>query len=353
MVGEETVTTHSIQIHAGEEAVIKKAIACASHYLSRNGLVALPTETVYGLAAKATDSRAVLRLYQTKSRPRFNPLILHVSNRQQAEHYVVFSDLARKLADAFWPGPLTLVLPKKKQTPLSDLVSAGLDHLAVRVPDHDFTKRLLADLPWPLVAPSANLSGKISATSAEQVHKSLTGKIELILDGGKCRIGLESTILAVPDTHHIYLLRPGGLTRKKIEEQAKLPVLLPNTEEKKAPLSPGRLKNHYAPNAPLLFNIPQKHMSIIRKKNKQMRPAFLTFGNPDLFSDLPAEPYQINLSQKGCVEEAAHNLFKALARLDALKPDEIYVSAIPKNGLGEAINDRLRRAAQYDFQKRV
>jgi len=300
-----------------------EAIDRAAAILREGGLVAMPTETVYGLAADAGNATAVARLYEAKGRPRFNPLIAHVADLEMAKACARFSELAQAAAEAFWPGPLTLVLPKRSDAPVSDLASAGLDTIALRRPAHASAQALLDAFGGTLVAPSANPSGGVSPTTSAHVSEGLGDAVDLILDGGPCTVGLESTVVSFAgDTPT--LLRPGGLARKTIEQvTGKLKTAKPD-----GPVaSPGMLASHYAPRAPVRLNA------------QFARPgeAFLGFGN------VPRAT--LNLSRKGDLIEAAANLFAHLRTLDATGATGIAVSPIPVEGLGEAINDRLERAA--------
>lgn len=300
------------------------AIADAADILRRGGLVAMPTETVYGLAADAADGEAVARLYAAKGRPSFNPLIVHVAGRDMAETCVSVTPLAAKLMDRFWPGPLTLVLPRKEDAPVSDLAGAGLDTLGVRMPDHTAAQALISAFGRPLVAPSANPSGAVSPTTAQHVVEGLGDRIDLVLDAGPCPVGVESTVLAI-DGETAILLRPGGLPRAEIEA---LTGPLASVGDGAPLSSPGMLKSHYAPDAALRLNA-------ARPEDGE---AFLAFG--------PAsESCTANLSRTGDLTEAAANLFALLRQLDAEGHKRIAVAPIPMDGLGEAINDRLTRAA--------
>ncbi len=301
------------------------AIAAAAAILRRGGLVALPTETVYGLGANAADDAAVAGIFAAKGRPTFNPLIVHVRDYEHATEHGVFPALARDLAAAFWPGPLTLVVPRTPDCTLSLLVSAGLDTVALRAPSHPIAQRLLHASKLSIAAPSANPSGRISATSAGDVAEGLSGKVDLILDGGSCTVGIESTVIGF-DGDRAVLLRPGAISRSELE---------PITGALKAPLagrvaSPGMLKSHYAPNAQMRLEV----------KHPKKDEALLAFG-----PRAPAAALSLNLSETGDTREAAANLFAMLRKLDAQGPKTIAVMPIPDDGLGEAINDRLRRAA--------
>jgi len=314
----------STDVVAADEAAIARAAAV----LRRGGLVAFPTETVYGLGADATDDRAVAAIFEAKGRPRFNPLIVHLPDATQAETCVVMSGAARVAAKRFWPGPLTLVLPRQATATVSYLCSAGLDSLAVRVPGHPVAHALLAAVGRPLAAPSANLSGGVSPTAAAHVAASLKGRVDLILDGGSCAVGLESTVLDLTVDPPI-LLRPGGIPKEELEQA--LGPIEDDGGTDRAPRSPGRLASHYAPGRPLRL---EAHAAGADE-------ALLAFG--------PAPPAgakaTLNLSERGDLVEAAANLFAMLHALDDPRHAAIAVMPIPDRGLGAAINDRLRRAA--------
>ncbi|MCC6778817.1 MAG: threonylcarbamoyl-AMP synthase [Hyphomicrobiales bacterium] len=307
------------------------AIARAARALAAGELVAFPTETVYGLGADATNGEAVARLYQAKGRPSFNPLIAHIADTATARSLACFDDVAEKLAVAFWPGPLTLVLPRSPTCPVSDLATAGLETIALRVPAHPVARSILTAFGGPVVAPSANRSGHVSPTSAQHVLDDLGGQIALIIDGGTAPLGLESTIVGCLGTPR--LLRPGALPRQDIERIVPLaPMDVPPAGER-APTAPGQLASHYAPRAQL------------RLGAASVRPgeALLAFG------PLPTGAEQAvairNLSARGDLIEAAANLFAHLRALDAAGAAAIAVMPVPNEGLGEAINDRLLRAA--------
>jgi L-threonylcarbamoyladenylate synthase len=300
------------------------AIGAAARTLAAGGLVAFPTETVYGLGADATDGEAVARLYAAKGRPRFNPLISHVTDLAAAERLAVFNAPARQLAKAFWPGPLTIVLPKSPACDVSDLALAGLDTIAIRVPSHPVARDLLAAFGKPIVAPSANRSGHVSPTDAAHVLSDLRGRVDLIVDGGPCTVGVESTIVSVADKPT--LLRPGGLPREDITRV--LGTALADTPAGGTPQAPGMLASHYAPKAQVRLNADMAKGGEV----------LLGFG-----PDAPAGT--LNLSARGDLVEAAANLFSHLRALDRDGARMIAVMKVPRHGLGEAINDRLRRAA--------
>ncbi len=318
------VTTKTRLIQAGPGAA-QKAADC----LARGGLVAFPTETVYGLGADATNGQAVARLYDAKGRPAFNPLIAHVPDLDSARELGIFNADAEALAAAFWPGPLTLVLPRAAACPVSELAMAGLDSIAIRVPDHALARTILRAFGKPIVAPSANLSGHVSPTTAAHVLQDLDGKIDMIVDGGPTPVGIESTIVACLDGPPS-LLRPGGLSRAQIAATLGHDLAQPPEMTEETPLAPGMLESHYAPRATL------------RLDATAVEPgeSLLAFGAP-----LPGAAATLNLSEQGDLEEAAANLFGHLRQLDARGGAAIAVMPIPHEGLGEAFNDRLRRAA--------
>jgi L-threonylcarbamoyladenylate synthase len=288
----------------------------------------MPTETVYGLAANALDGEAVARIFEAKGRPRFNQLIVHVAGRAEAERLAVFDDESRRLADAFWPGPLTLVLARRADTSLSDLVSAGLPTLALRVPAHDAARALIRAAGVPLAAPSANPSGRVSPTTAAHVAADLGDRIEMILDGGSSAEGLESTIVAVSGGKAA-MLRAGAVPREAIEKVLGRPLTTLDAAADR-PLAPGMLTSHYAPDARLRLDA----------ETPGTGEAYLAFG-PAPHHDGPL----LNLTETGNLREAAANLFAHLRALDVTAIQIIAVAPIPEDGLGEAINDRLRRAA--------
>jgi L-threonylcarbamoyladenylate synthase len=300
------------------------AIGTAARGLAAGGLVAFPTETVYGLGADAGNGEAVARLYAAKGRPRFNPLISHITGLAAAERLATFNAPARRLAEAFWPGPLTLVLPKSPDCGVSDLALAGLDSIAIRVPAHPVARDLLAAFGGPIVAPSANRSGHVSPTDAAHVMADLRGLIDVIVDGGPCAVGVESTIVSLVDTPT--LLRPGGLPREDIERVLGAPLAdAPASETLQAP---GMLASHYAPKTQ------------VRLDANETKPGEVLLG---FGPKAPADA--LNLSPRGDLVEAAVNLFSHLRILDRAGARMIAVMSVPRHGLGEAINDRLRRAA--------
>ncbi|MCI0599667.1 MAG: threonylcarbamoyl-AMP synthase [Beijerinckiaceae bacterium] len=309
-----------------EIAADAAGIAAAAEILRRGGLAAFPTETVYGLAADATSEAAVLRLYAAKGRPKINPLITHVPSLNAALEQGIFSAKALRLAKAFWPGPLTLVVPLSPDTSICAAARAGLPTIALRVPAHKVALSLLSEAGRPLAAPSANLSGRVSPVTAAHVARDFAGEIDLILDGGRCKVGLESTVVACLDVPR--LLRPGGVSRRGIE--AVLGHALGEPAGPGVVLSPGMLQSHYAPRARLRLEAAKVGDG----------EAGLDFGG-----NFGRSENVLDLSPRRDLAEAAANFFDFLRELDARDPDCIAVAPIPHEGLGEAIIDRLRRAA--------
>ena len=302
-------------------------IARAADILRAGGLVAFPTETVYGLGADATQDNAVASIYAAKGRPDFNPLIVHVPDVATARQYVQFNDTADRLAAAFWPGAMTLVLPRVENCPVSKLCSAGLSTLAVRVPAAAMAQDLLRETDRPVAAPSANRSGRLSPTAAHHVADSLGDRVDMILDGGTCAVGLESAVVGFGVDGGAVLLRPGGISAEQLTAVAG-PITVAGSDQPDAPQSPGMLTSHYAPRHAIRLNVTDPGPD----------EALLGFG-PDAPANAAA-----NLSPAGDTTEAAANLFQMLHDLDALgRP--IAVMPILDTGLGQAINDRLRRAA--------
>ena len=307
-----------------------ESIEAARAMLAAGELVAVPTETVYGLAADATNGVAVARIFEAKGRPRFNPLICHVGDLAMARSIAVVDPVAATLAAAFWPGPLTIVLPLAVSSPIHPLVTAGLTTVAVRVPV-GVAGRLASALGRPLAAPSANPSGRVSPTSAAHVKRSLNGRVGLILDGGAARVGVESTIVR-PDGDRLTLLRAGAVDRQALARTSGLPVVDPQADA--AISAPGQLKSHYAPHGR------------VRLDARSIEPGehLIAFG-PRLLPGAEHAVRTVNLSSSGDLGEAAANLFAALASFDDPSITTIAVAPIPRHGLGEAINDRLGRAA--------
>ena len=311
-------------VPADDDAIVK-----AARVLLCGELVAFPTETVYGLGGDATNDRAVARIFEAKGRPRFNPLIVHFAEIDSARAQAVFDRRADLLAARFWPGALTLVLPRRPDCAVSLLASAGLGTLAVRLPRHPVAHRLLVACGRPIAAPSANVSGKISPTTAEHVARSLGTKAAMILDGGRCPIGVESTVLDLTEPTPV-LLRPGGVTAEEITD-AIGPLAPPAAMGAHNPKSPGMLASHYAPDLPLR----------LEARDVQPGEALLAFGARSIAGAAAVE----NLSPDANLVEAAANLFAMLRTLDRPGLAGIAVMPIPDHGLGRAINDRLRRAA--------
>ncbi|HEX7871834.1 MAG TPA: L-threonylcarbamoyladenylate synthase [Sphingobium sp.] len=299
------------------------AVAEAVRLIRASEPVALPSETVYGLAADATDSRAVAAIYAAKGRPSFNPLIVHVADRAMAEKLALFSDVAGRLADAFWPGPLTMVLPRREGGPVSDLVAAGLPTIAIRMPAHPAMQQVIRASGLPLAAPSANRSGSISPTSAAHVLASLGDRIKLVVDAGPTQAGIESTIIAI-NVDSVRILRPGPVTAQQLAEVSGLPVTGAGSEG--GIEAPGQLASHYCPDKPLR----------LRAAQAEADEFLIGFG---------PMPCDYNLSASGDPTEAAANLFAALHLADSSTAPRIAVASIPDDGIGFAINDRLARAA--------
>lgn len=317
------------------KTIISSRIDEAEHLLIQGEVVAIPTETVYGLAANAMDTDAVLKIFRAKKRPLFNPLILHIGRKEQVHElaYLSAGPLDR-LADACWPGPLTLLLPKKET--VHDLITAGSPLVAVRMPDHPLTLPLLQRLHFPLAAPSANLFGTVSPTSPVHVAEQLDGKIPMILDGGPCRVGLESTIVKW-ENNTLHILRTGAITPEIIENVTGLvPVISKEISEK--PEAPGQLKSHYAPETPLQCG----DLVQLLADSPSQKIAVLCFRQVPDDSRICAH---FTLSAAGSEKEAATRLFEGLRTLDKSGADCIVAELLPEKGLGLAVNDRLRRAA--------
>lgn len=310
--------------------IFSQDILLAAHLLRQGKLVAIPTETVYGLAANALNADAVIRIFETKNRPHFDPLIVHICAAEDAKRYAdEIPEFAQRLMEKFWPGPLTIVLKKNKIVP--DVVTSGLDSVGIRMPNHPLTLALLRETGFPLAAPSANPFGYISPTSAQHVFDQLGEKIPMILDGGKCEVGVESTIIDCSGEVPV-LLRPGGISTESIAEVAGQVEI--RTNEESTPNAPGMLLSHYAPRKKLVIgNIHELLMD--HRENISIlsfRDQYYNYTN-------------IRLSESGDLHEAARNLFSALRELDADPSEIILAEFVPDYGIGRAINDRLKRAA--------
>jgi len=313
----------------------------AAELLRAGKLVAFPTETVYGLGGDALNEHAVAGIFEAKGRPHFDPLIVHTATADAA--FALAADvppIARELAERFWPGPLTLVLPKREQVP--DLVTAGLPNVAVRVPQHPFALEMLHLCECPVAAPSANPFGRISPTTAEHVAEQLGDRIDLILDGGPCKVGVESTVLSLIDNRP-RLLRPGGVTREEIEAIiGPIELTTPTTDDHSPQSAPGMLSQHYAPRTPLTLLTNWSELSGLHLEERKVGILLLSpaetapYGSEDLLEVLTID---------GDLREAAANFFAALRRLDAENLKHIFAVPFPDVGLGVALNDRLRRAA--------
>ncbi len=304
--------------------------------MSAGQLVAIPTETVYGLAANALNEQAVLKIFEAKQRPFFDPLIIHVHSREAAEKYASFNDQRlTKLAERFWPGPLTLLLPKKAVIP--GIVTSGLDQVAVRVPDQALTLKLLATLNLPLAAPSANPFGYVSPTEPGHVEKQLGSKVDYILDGGRSKVGLESTIVGI-ENGELCAYRLGGLPLELIEKEIGHVELKLNQSSN--PVAPGQLKSHYAPRKPLLLG----NINSLVGLNEGKKITIICFGPQQYYLEGATV---LNLSPSQNLEEAALNLFKFLRLADENDSELVIAEKLPENGLGRAINDRLLRASSH------
>ncbi|MBZ0247862.1 MAG: threonylcarbamoyl-AMP synthase [Cyclobacteriaceae bacterium] len=313
-------------------ATIGNDISQAKKLLQEGELVAIPTETVYGLAANALNPEAVTQIFVVKERPSFDPLIVHVASIDQAQQFITaVPEKAIQLARHFWPGPLTLVLPKQSIIP--DIVTSGLSTVGIRCPDHDLTRQLLSELPFPLAAPSANPFGYVSPTTAEHVNNQLGHKIKYILDGGPCRIGLESTIVGFENDQAV-IYRRGGVSEEEISKViGEVSYRLASSN----PVAPGQLDSHYAPNKKFYLG----DINELKKEFTGKKVGVLRFmGNSD-----SSDNYKLILSQSGNLEEAARNLFAALRQFDQMEIEVILAEPVPDSGIGKAINDRLRRAA--------
>nr|WKN39664.1 L-threonylcarbamoyladenylate synthase [Tunicatimonas sp. TK19036] len=316
-------------------AILGQDIQRAKALLMAGELVAIPTETVYGLAGNAFDPRAVATIYEVKNRPTFNPLITHTDQLEKASHYLqTIPPLAKKLADTFWPGPLTLLLPKADTLP--DLVTAGSDLVAVRIPQHPLTLSLLQQLDFPLAAPSANPSGYISPTTADHVSEQLGHKISYILDGGPCSVGIESTIVGVEDDT-IVIYRFGGISTEDLRRISKS-VRFHENKSHDQPAAPGMLTSHYAPSKKVIVG----NLAELIPQYPSQEIGLISFQK--VYSQVPEENQRV-LSESGDVKEAAQRLFSALRQLDKSLVKVILVEPVPNYGLGRAINDRLARAS--------
>lgn len=315
------------------QTIIGTDIQIAASILQQGQLVAIPTETVYGLAANALDEKALVKIFEAKNRPRFNPLIVHVGSITDIEKYAVMGTLARKLAEALMPGAFTLLLPKLPMVP--DLVTAGSPKVAVRIPNQPLTLQVLQQLPFPLAAPSANVFGYVSPTTAQHVYDGLNGRIPYILDGGACTVGVESTIVEVVDGE-VVVHRVGGVSIEAIEAVIGKPVqLLATTTD--TPLTPGQLKSHYATTTPLI----RGNINTLLAEFAINKVAII--GLNTYYRGLPKE-HQYLLSVNGNLVEAAQHLFTIMRQLDGKGYDVIIAEMFPDEGLGKAINDRLERA---------
>jgi len=314
------------------------SIQKAADIIRAGGIVSFPTETVYGLGADARSPEAVARIFEAKNRPFFDPLIVHIAEQDQL--FTLTRDLphqALKLTGRFWPGPLTIVVPRSSAVP--DIVTAGLDTVGVRMPDHTVALELIRVAGLPIAAPSANPFGYISPTRASHVQRQLGSRVDMILDGGPCTVGVESTIIGIRSDGSIALLRAGGIPVEEIEESAGMRVALP--DEVSGPEAPGQLKVHYSPSTPVKIIDSSREIDI-----DDSSAGFIFFTRP--LQDIPGDRYEV-LSEEGNLREAASRFFSAMHRLDSLGLRVIYAERVPEHGLGRAIMDRMRKAAaRYD-----
>jgi L-threonylcarbamoyladenylate synthase len=312
---------------------IGKDILAAKDFLDKGEAVAIPTETVYGLAGNALNADAVVKIFKAKDRPQFNPLIIHLPLWRDTEKYIVdIPAAAQELAKYFSPGPITFLLPKNDLIP--DLVTAGHTKVAVRIPAHPVALQLLKQLDYPLAAPSANPFGYVSPTTAQHVYEGLHGKIPYILDGGPCKVGLESTIVDF-ENGEVIIRRNGGISKEDIEDALGKKVLL-QTSAQEHPVAPGQLKSHYATSTPLVVG----DIAAEAAKNQGKKTIILQFGSE---ISVPGS-ISLNLSPSGNADEAAKNLFYLMREADALGGDLVIAPILPNNGLGRAVNDRLQKA---------
>ncbi len=313
-----------------KETEIGTDLVKAKAILSKGGLVAVPTETVYGLAANALDPLAVAKIFEAKNRPTFDPLIVHISTIKELYKYTSQIDVQlSEIANKFWPGPLTILTKKKEVIP--DIVSSGLENVAIRVPNHTLTLELLSSLDFPVAAPSANPFGYVSPTTAQHVYDQLKGKVDYILDGGACEVGVESTIISI-ENEELVVYRKGGITIQQLEDVFS-GVVKVNDFSDSNPAAPGMLKKHYSPNKEIhLLN----NETLVAETKEKV--GFLRFNSP-----VSGFKNQFILSENSSLEEAAHRLFQGLRYLDSLPIEKIYLEFVPEEGLGIAINDRLKR----------
>jgi len=312
-------------------AVIGTDLKLAADFLKQGKLVSIPTETVYGLAANAFNTEAVLSVFKAKDRPQFDPLIVHTHHIDEVKKFAIIPNELLSIAENLWPGPLTLLVPKKEI--INPIITAGSDLVAIRIPNHALTLELLKTLPFPLVAPSANPFGYVSPTTAQHVYNNLADKIDYILDGGACQMGIESTIIGFNDGH-IVVNRLGSISNEKIAELTNL-TIIQKTQNNSNPAAPGMLDKHYSPRVKL------KIVDGFSKINTVQPYALIHFGMINQNAQ-----YSLQLSANRDIDDAAKNLFSILRELDTLPITEAYIQLLPENGLGKAINDRLKRASQ-------
>lgn len=318
------------------KSVTKTVIDEAATLLKAGECVAIPTETVYGLAASALDGEAVSKIFEIKNRPNFNPLIVHFNSLYQLREFVDLPDMGEDLAQSFWPGPMTLIVRRRSDCVFADGVTAGLDTVAVRIPSHKTAQKIIAAAGVPLAAPSANASGEVSPTAATHVYDSLGDRVKLIVADGGAKVGLESTVIDVTGDRAV-ILRAGGVTVEQISDVLGYQVAYDDGHNNENPKSPGQLLKHYAPALPVR----------LRAYDVNEGEALLAFGSTKFMpvQNIPDHRY-LNLSETGDLDEAASNLFAYLRKLDKTDASSIAVMDIPNIGIGVAMNDRLRRAAE-------
>ena len=315
-----------------KEKESKKSIELAINILKKGGIVSIMAETVYGLAVDSSNSKAIKTLFKLKNRPSYNPLIVHVDSIEMAEKFSYFTDDAKKIASKFWPGPLTMILEKKKTKVLSDFTTAGLNTVAVRMPDSKVFLEVITKLNKPIAAPSANESGYISPTSGMHVLDSFGDKVDLIIDSGKSKHGLESTIINLKSSPY-KVERLGVITKEEIKKKTNIKINKNINNLSRKIISPGQLKKHYSPKTPIRLNA----------KKPLKNEAYLSFGINKITNNS-----SLNLSPNGDLKEAAFNLFDFLRKLDKLNKARIAISSIPDIGIGKTINERLKRASHYE-----
>jgi len=330
------------------------SLALAADIIKRGGLVAFPTETVYGLGGNALNADAAEKIYAAKGRPSDNPLIVHLSEYAQAERYCVGGEMLHRLAEAFWPGPLTVVVPKREIIPSE--VTGGLDTVAIRIPEHPVARRLIELAGVPIAAPSANLSGKPSPTSYRHIEQDLDGIVDMLIDGGDCRIGLESTIVRIDGEDRLSLLRPGGITLEMLAPFAKGGIMIDacvttKLKDGQRPLAPGMMYRHYAPDSPLILlsGEEEKIKIFINEKIRLSERFGLLCYEEDV--EYLSLPMAVSLGKRNDIADQAHRLFACLRHFNEMHPDVIYARMPDRSGMGLAVFNRLIKAAGYEIME--